>query len=155
MKYNIYALLSIAIIALSSCSKDEITPGASDFRPNIVGEFTTYKITSYDKSFTETGNIEGTAMIEIKNNASTSNAINVFEDGTFKHALVEGKEMSTAYTFDYLTNGTIEGYAGVNVDSKMVHAAYYKANNTLEIYNALYVNGLVDSYSVTIISGKK
>ena len=155
MKQNIIVLLSISLFFLSSCSKDDTGTTTSDFRPNIVGEFTTWSAISYDKDLNETGTTNGSGMIEIKANAATENAVNVFLDGTFIHALMNGLEKNSAYVFDYLTNGTLEGHAGIEVDGTKYHAVYYKGNNTLVIFNVLFESGVVKNYTKTTYSGKK
>jgi len=120
-----------------------------------VGEFTNWSAISYDKDFKKTGTTDGTGMIELKNNANTANAVNVFLDGTFIHALMEGQEKTSAYVFDYLTNGAIEGFDGIEVDGIKYHAAYFKNTNILEIFNVQFGSGIVKSYTKNTYFSKK
>ena len=156
MTNRIIFLLTFSLFLISSCSKDEASPTKEvDFRPNIVGEFSSWSSIMYDKDGKETGKDNGTLTIEIKDNTSNSDGINLFLDGTFELALMNGKELSTAYVFDYLTNGEKEGHNGIIMDGTNYQAVYYKSSNTLEVYVVYFSGGSVSHYNKTIYGGKK
>ena len=156
MKNNIILLLTFSLFLLSSCSKDGSSPSKEvDFRPNIVGEFSTWSITNYDKNGEMTGTDNGSAMIEIKDNASNSSGVNLFIDGDFELALMDGEEISAAYVFNYLTNGEKEGHKAITLDGTDYEAVYYKGSNKLEVYVVYFSGGSVSKYSKTVYGGKK
>lgn len=156
MKKNIYLLLTLTLAVLSSCSKEESSPAkAVDFRPNIVGEFTTWSDTYYDKDFKVSSTASDFSMIEIKENPSNDHGINVFYDGTFEVALMNGIEVEGGYAFTVLAGGDVEGYKGITVGAESYEAVYYTGSNILRVYIANFENGTVADYTLTEISGKK
>ena len=138
MKKNLFALLLLIGVVLSSCSKD--TPAVTDARDKFVGTW------SGTVNVYEMGTLLGTTTTSytVTKDATSSNRILFNDNGAVNSAIVNGSSYSTSFTQgDGSISATVNGSGVLNGNSITENGTQQLTDlSTGEVLNLTYTMNL-------------